>query len=76
MFVIRNASDIKKIADAITSDSELFGDEVASVISDLSSLWDDAQRFGTTFTRSIPDMWGHTVTVSAIPTTKKDSWSF
>lgn len=76
MLVIKNASDIKTIAKAITSDSELFGDEVASVISDLSFLWDDAQKFGTTFTRTIPNMWGYTVTVSAIPTTKRDSWSF
>jgi hypothetical protein len=69
-------SEIKKIAEKITCNSELFGDEVSSVISDLTSLSDSANELGCELTGEISDCWGGKVSVIAIPNKRKHQWIF
>lgn len=69
-------SEIEKIANKITSNSELFGDEVMSVTAQLVSLSNSANKYGCLMEGKISDCWGGTVTVIAMPDKFKHSWSF
>ena len=69
-------SEIEKVANKITCNSELFGDEVVSVTSQLASLSNSANEFGCLMEGKISDCWGGAVTVVAMPDKFKHSWSF
>lgn len=69
-------SEIEKVANKITCNSELFGDEVTSVTSQLASLSNSANEFGCPMEGKISNCWGDSVTVVAIPDKFKHSWSF
>lgn len=71
-------SEIKNLANKLTSNSELFGDEVDSVISQLSTLSNSANEFGCQIEGTICNFWGSNITVVAMPDekNKKHSWSF
>lgn len=69
-------SEIKALANKLTRNSELFGDEVASVTSQLVSLSNSANEFGCSMEGKIRNCWGGTVTVVAMPNVRKHSWSF
>lgn len=69
-------SEIKKIANKITRNSESFGDEVSSVIADLTSLSNSANELGCELTGEISDCWGGKVSVIAIPNKRKHKWTF
>ena len=68
--------EIQKTASKLTSNSELFGDEVASVISQLSALADSANEFGCPIEGTILNCWGGSVSVMAMPDKRRHSWSF
>jgi hypothetical protein len=69
-------AEIQKLASKITADSELFGDEVATVAAQLTELSNSANEFGCRMTGKIRDCWGGTVTVTAVPDHFRTSWSF
>ena len=69
-------AEIQKLASKITADSELFGDEVATVAAQLAELSNSANKFGCRMTGKIRDCWGGTVTVTAVPDHLRTSWSF
>lgn len=69
-------SEIMATARKITVDSELFGDEVATVAAQLTELSNSANEFGCRMTGKICDCWGGTVTVTAVPDHFRISWSF
>lgn len=69
-------SEIKTLANRLTCNSELFGDEVASVTSQLVLLSNSANEFGCSMEGKIRNCWGGTVTVVAMPDVRKYSWSF
>ena len=69
-------SEIEKVASRLTCNSELFGDEVMSVTSQLSELSNSANEFGCSMEGKIRNCWGGTVTVVAMPDVRKHSWSF
>ena len=69
-------SEIMATARKITVDSELFGDEVATVAAQLTELSNSANEFGCRMTGKISDCWGGTVTVTAVPDHFRTSWSF
>lgn len=75
MIITRN-SDLQVVAQKITCDSELFGDEVMSVLSELASLVRDAEEYGCEFTRQVGDWWGGSVSVTAVPSHRNHSWVF
>lgn len=68
--------EIKRVAESITSNSELFGDEVISVISQLAELSDEANKYGCRMEGKVDDMWGCKVPVVALPNHYRSSWSF
>ena len=59
-------NEIHKLANQITCNSELFGDEICSVTSQLVTLSNSANEFGCAMEGKIFDCWGRTVTVTAI----------
>lgn len=69
-------SEIKKVAEKITRNSELFGDESSSVIAELTSLLNSANELGCELTGEISDCWGGEVSVIAIPDKRKHQWTF
>lgn len=69
-------NEIHKLANQITCNSELFGDEICSVTSQLVTLSNSANEFGCAMEGKIFDCWGGTVTATAIPDKFKHSWSF
>lgn len=69
-------AEIQKLANKITADSELFGDEVAIVAAQLTELSNSANEFGCRMTGKIRDCWGGTVTVTAVPDHFRTNWSF
>lgn len=69
-------SEIKTLANKLTCNSELFGDEVYEVTSQLISLSNSANEFGCPIEGKISDCWGNTATVVAMPDKFKHSWSF
>jgi len=69
-------SEIMSLANKLTCNSELFGDEVETVVYQLSSLSASANQYGCAFTDAVRDCWGNSVTVTAIPNRFRDSWTF
>lgn len=69
-------SEIKKVAKKITRNSESFGDEISSVIADLTSLSNSANELGCELTGEVSDYWGGKVFVTAIPDKRKHQWIF
>ncbi len=69
-------SEIENVANHLTNNSELFGDEIASVTFQLVSLSNSANEFGCLMEGKISDYWGRAVTVVAIPDKFKHSWNF
>ena len=69
-------SEIKALANKLTCNSELFGDEVASVIAQITSLSNSANEFGCAMEGKIFDCWGSSVSVIALPDKTKHSWEF
>lgn len=69
-------SEIKTLANHLTHNSELFGDEVTSVTSQLTSLSNFANKYGCPMEGKIHNCWGGTVTVVAMPDKCRHSWSF
>lgn len=69
-------SEIKKIANKITRNSEIFADELSSVIADLTALLNSANELGCELEGVISDCWGREISVSAIPNKRKHSWTF
>ena len=69
-------SEINELANRLTSNSELFGDEVASVTVQLSELSNSANEFGCPIEGVIDDCWGNSIVVTAMPDVRKHSWSF
>ena len=68
-------SEIKKTDSKITQNSE-FGDELSSVIADLTSLSNSANELGCELTGDVSDCWGGKVSVTAIPDKRKHKWTF
>lgn len=75
MFKFRK-SEIMSLANKLTCNSELFGDEVEAVVCQLSSLSASANKYGCIFTGTVRDCWGNSITVTAIPNRFRDSWTF
>ena len=73
---INSNTNLEIAASAITHDSELFADEVQTVRRELAEILAEANRWGCTMQTTILDMWGGKVVVTAVPTTRKHSWSF
>lgn len=69
-------SEIQKVANKLTHNSELFGDEVMSVTSQLSELSNSANKYGCPIEGKIRNCWGNTISVVAMPNKFKHSWSF
>ena len=67
---------IIKVACKITRNSESFGDEISSVIAELTSLSNSANELGCELTDEISDCWGGKVSVTAIPDKRKHQWTF
>ena len=62
-------NEIHALANQLTANSELFGDEICSVTSQLVTLSNSANEFGCL-------MEGRTVTATAIPDKFKHHWRF
>ncbi len=75
MIKFRN-SEIEVVASKLTCNSELFGDEVASVTAQLVLLSNSANEFGCAMEGKISDCWGSSVSVIALPNKAKHSWEF
>lgn len=69
-------NQIQELANKITRNSELFGDELSSVISDLTSLSNSANELGCELIGEIFDCYGGKVSVTAIPDKRKHKWTF
>ena len=69
-------NQIEKITKKITRNSELFGDEISSVIAELASLSNSANELGCELTGEVSDYWGSKVSVTAIPDKRKHKWTF
>lgn len=69
-------SEIKKIANKITRNSEIFTYELSSIILDLTALSNSANELGCELEGVISDCWGEEVFVIAIPNKRKHSWTF
>ena len=69
-------TDLIQIAKTITSNSEIFGDEIDNVIHRLAEIRETAERFGIRYSDEIPDCWGGTVKVTAYPSTRRTRWTF
>jgi len=66
----------EKVACKITRNSELFGDEISSVIAELTSLSNSANKLGCELTGDVSDCWGGKASVTAIPDKRKHQWTF
>ena len=69
-------SEIDKLAERLTSNSELFGDEIASVKAQLVALSNSANEFGCAMEDKISNYWGSAISVIALPDKAKHNWSF
>ena len=67
---------ISKVARKITCDSWLWGDEIETVELQLGELVYSAETYGCKITGEVPNMWGGTVTVCAVPSHYRHSWTF
>ena len=70
-----NENNIMTVANEITG-GDFFGDEMSTVAYHLQNLIDDANNYGCEFSRSIPNMWGGYVTVTAKPIAYHHYWRF
>lgn len=70
------SKEIEKMTAEITRNSELFGDECDAVAHDLSVLSQSANELGCEITDTIPDWWGGSVIVTAVPDTYRHEWTF
>ena len=73
-----NIKNVSVVANLITGNSELFGDEVDCVIRQLYSICKDAEQFGCPISAPINNMWGGDVFVTALPSpaNRRYEWSF
>lgn len=69
-------SGINELANKLTHNSELFGDEVIDVTGQLVELSNSANEFGCPIEGVIDDCWGNSIPVTAMPDVRKHSWSF
>lgn len=69
-------NEIEAFASKLTSNSELFSDEVQGVVSQLVELSNSANKYGCDMPGTIRTYWGNSVPVVAVPTVRKHSWSF
>lgn len=68
---------IKFVAKRLTHNSELYHDELDSVICQLTKLSESANKYGCAMSGVIHTCYGAVpVTVQALPDTKQHSWSF
>ena len=74
--IIDNNTNLRNLAQTITVNSEIFGDEVDEVVRQLAEVLGDANAYGCEFTRNIETMWGDTVEVIARPIITCHEWSF
>ena len=65
-------NEIKALANKLTCNSELFGDEIMSVISQLTS----ANEFGCSMEGKISTCWGGSISVVALPNKVRHNWTF
>lgn len=68
--------EIQQLAEKITFNSEMFGDEVENVACELGELSSSANEYGCKMEGRIHDYWGGIVEVVALPDRYKHSWSF
>ena len=64
------------VANTITDDSQIYGDEVITVVHHLAVLVKTAETYGCDIYGSVPNMWGSQVEVVASPTSYRHEWSF
>ena len=76
MLKINANSDLFKVAQTITSNSELFGDEVETVEGELRDALLQAETIGSPLTTKVHDMWGGMVSVTAYPAHRLHKWTF
>lgn len=69
-------NEIKALANKLTCNSELFGDEIMSVISQLTSLSNSANEFGCSMEGKISTCWGGSISVVALPNKVRHNWTF
>lgn len=69
-------TDLFEVAQSITSNSEIYGDEIDNTVTRLAEIRETAERFGIRYSDEIPDCWGGTVTVTAYPSTRRTRWTF
>ena len=74
--IINKTTDLASVAKSITCNSEIFGDEVMSVISSLTDLLRNAEEYGCAFVGTVNDCWGGSVVVTAVPSVYRHSWTF
>lgn len=67
---------VEQVANQLTCNSELFGDEVGAVVRQLMELVNSAEQFGCEMTGKVSNYWGNTYTVTAVPSVRRDTWSF
>lgn len=69
-------SQIKSFAKQLTHDSELFGDEVMSVIAQLTLLSNTANEYGCKVEGMIANGYGNSIAVAAMPDKYQHCWEF
>ena len=69
-------NEINKLAEKLTCNSELFGDEITSVRAQLVALSNSANEFGCAMEGKISNYWGSAISVIALPDKTKHNWSF
>ena len=69
-------NEIKALANKLTCNSELFGDEIMSVISQLTSLSNSANEFGCSMEGKISTCWCGSISVVALPNKVRHNWTF
>lgn len=74
--IINNTTDLVSVAKSITCNSEVFGDEIMSVVSSLTDLLRNADEYGCNFVDTVNDCWGGSVVVTAVPSVRCHSWTF
>lgn len=76
MTIIVNKDNVIEVANNMTVNSEMFGDEVCSVVGSLSELVNTANKFGCNIEGKVNNYYGVTFDVLAIPDRRRHSWSF
>lgn len=68
--------DIQDVANKLTCNSDLFGDEISMVIFQLAELSNSANKFGCPMYGTVNDCWGGIHNVVALPNNHRHNWSF